>query len=345
MKRMSQILGKVAILYLLLSLISGVVELGVIFLVLREEKSLVWIPLVGIAYQLGALFAKPIRLTVVQYFGGLFAGVVLAALPVRPLGLLWLSILLMSIGLQGLRSAAGEGREISTVVKRASRICGFALSGLVTHTVLAVVGLAALLIGGLVSCRASRRPGPSLQRSGWWPGLLGATMVIHQSHYFCYAYFVAYLLVVQWKLDIQWAGLAFCIGWISYAASPFVFRRMERVPAFSVGHVVTCILLSLIYLFPAYLPIALPAWFLTGFGGGTVFCLRDLQETGQEARTDLDIWENLGHVAGLLVALGIVAASNKAVNVFLGAAAIAALTAIVLPVGVRYARGTGDRNT
>jgi uncharacterized protein YacL len=45
-------------------------------------------------------------------------------------------------------------------------------------------------------------------------------------------------------------------------------------------------------------------WVLTGFGGGTVFCINKINEiTEESSKSDIIFSENLGHIAGVVIGM------------------------------------------
>jgi hypothetical protein len=69
-------------------------------------------------------------------------------------------------------------------------------------------------------------------------------------------------------------------------------------------------------------------WFLTGFGGGTVFVLR-LREKAESKSLRLDAWENIGHVFGLALGAILVYCLHMEAAL-LAAAAVACGTAALM---------------
>ena len=122
---------------------------------------------------------------------------------------------------------------------------------------------------------------------------------------------------------------------MSYTATPFLLGRFPPLPVVVAGHVgVAALLFSLGSGYPGMIWLA-GAWFLTGFGGGTVFCIRRLAAAWAPAdrTTEMDAWENLGHVLGVIVAVGIVSAGLGLSALFHVAGFFAFVTAVILGIG------------
>lgn len=319
--------------YLLLSFLSGLLELGVVVYAFRQNMPLVAIPLLGLAYQAGALFRRPFELSARHYAVAALSGLALALVVGHYIVGLILSVFFLSIALQGIRDLALKNTEAGTFIKRVSRVAGFIFSGFFDPSLLVVVAsvILATLFFGWKTLAGMR---PTRDRDNWHPGPLGLTMLVHQSHYFTYACFIPFLFLRVHSVQLSFIGIIFSIGWISYSVAPFVFAKQPRLKVFSFGHVLAFFTLVTIFCFSQNLGLVILAWFLSGFGGGTVFCLRELASKVLEDRPDLDLWENLGHVLGLVVSLLVISISANPIYVFLIAAIIALLTAILLPLTV-----------
>lgn len=315
--------------FLALSLISGFVELGAVLLVIRDAQPSYYIPLMGLAYQLGALLREPVELAAWQYCLALVLSTVIGIFAYHSPVLLFLTVLLLSIGLQGARAMISEGRKLSTSVKRVSRVVGFACSGFLFVQLLPIVSAVVLLLVLLLvrDLGASQR---ASIRKGLKPGPLGWIMAIHQSHYFSYAYVVPFLFIHSYGVEPEIAGLLFCIGWLSYISARKVFGDRTLVRNFTVGHILAAATLVGMFFFYGTTYIAsLVLWFLTGFGGGTVYCLRDLRARSTTDKSELDSWENIGHVLGVLVCLAVFVLLDAPRWAFVAASLIAVSTCLL----------------
>ena len=154
-------------------------------------------------------------------------------------------------------------------------------------------------------------------------------MLVHQSHYFSYCCFLPWIFIKVLALPLPLVGAAFALGWVSYCFAPILFQRLPPVKVFITGHLlVTVALCAICFCTHRLLPV-LAAWFFSGFGGGSVYCLRDLNGRRGSLATDLDSWENLGHVSGAAIALIAATASNTPHCAFAVAAILALSTAIL----------------
>lgn len=318
-------LDRFAASYLALSSLSGVIEIGTVILVIRMEKPLYGIPLVGLAYQLGAFFREPIQLASWLYYLAVMLSLMLAVVASQSLVFLLLTVFLLSVGVQGIRGIASRNQRIGTFTKRVFRIAGFASSGLVSWKNLPMVaGLT--LLAALLAMKAPHRPLRTKVRNVG-SGPIGWTMMVHQSHYFSYAYMIPLTLINNYGIAPRLAGTLFCIGWLSYISSRRVFGKHGLILVFALGHILAAFSLAGLFLCSSgSLGGVLGFWFLTGFGGGTVYALHELKRTAPTEQYELGPWENIGHVLGVLISLVALLVLQTPRPVFLVASMIALAT-------------------
>jgi len=221
--------------------------------------------------------------------------------------------------------------QLGTFIKRVSRVLGFALSGFFSLPVF--IGLACIVVTVLI---VLRRQIDSVNfliiANKWRPNFIEFTMLVHQSHYFTYAYFIPFLFFQGHAIDFSLLGPLFCIGWISYSLTPIIFGKQPTIRTLVIGHLLASATLFMIFWFSRSFTYVTLAWFFSGFGGGTVFCLTKLHKQEADNESDLDLWENIGHITGLIISLLIILISGRLNNVFLAAGFIAFLTALLLPL-------------
>jgi hypothetical protein len=283
------------------------------------------------AYQLATLFHNPIRLPLSGYLSASIASLILVLFCYNE-SFLWIYVLALSIGLQGIREAMSEGRKISTFKKRLSRILGFAISVLFNQYFIVLIAACVILLAIVAFPQDIRKRDLSFNRN-LSIDLFAATMVVHQSHYFSYAYFIPYLFLKILRIDLVFDGVIFAVGWVSYSIAFLVYGKKRLLVSLSVGHFLASMTLGLLFVYSSDFPISIIAWFLSGFGGGTVYCLKGLQGLS-EPRSDLDLWESIGHIFGLVISLLVVWIFGP-LYVFLAGAMLAMsvglLTTLVFP--------------
>lgn len=319
--------------YLSLSALSGFVELGAIILVLRHQAPLGEVLVIGLCYQVGTLFKNPIHLSANLSRSCLVFAAVVGLLASGATWILGISVMLLAAGLQGIRDESGKGLGVSTVKKRTARVAGFACAGLFSYPLLPLVALGCLLASLVLGWQPLSHPHISVQRN-WHCGWLGGIMTAHQSHYFCYAYLIPYLFASVGVSSVG-IGLAFAAGWVSYTASHLIFGRLQPALGFILGHLLAASMLAGIILGSEHLVLLILTWIGTGFGGGTVFFLRSLNQSRPGNIPDLDLWENVGHVTGVLGAL-IINAFVARLIAPVGAASLIALSCCGLMILASY---------
>jgi hypothetical protein len=172
-------------------------------------------------------------------------------------------------------------------------------------------------------------------------------MVIHQAHYFAYAYALPYLFLAIYGLSPTSAALGFALGWVSYSATPLVLARRPALPTLVLGHFLVALTLLAMASMIHRLDVLLVAWFVTGFGGGTVFLIRRLEREWRPDRpaAQFDVWEHIGHVLGVLIAITLTSRFPSVTAMLLAGSVLAAGTAVLILATARLgAGGVGARN-
>ncbi len=317
----------------MLSMLTGFLELGSVIFAIRHHLPLVAILGIALAYQVGALLKNPIYLSAFIYrliaISAIFTGFLIWINP----WFLDLDIFLISVCLQGIREEALQYQPVGTLAKRISRIIGFILVGLLSPQSLILLPVLILLLSfgtmklNKMDLHMHVTPLKSL-------GISGKAMIIHQSHYFIYTYSMPILFILYFRLDNIEVGLAFIIGWISYSLAPVLLNRFKPFKTLIAGHISVSVILLAIFFTNHDLPILLTAWFLSGFGGGTVFCIKRLAKTWStwDHTSDMDAWENIGHVIGVLSAIMLVVATNNLLSLFPAASFLAMCTVCVVTI-------------
>jgi len=322
--------------YIFLSLLTGFFELGCIVVLISLRTSAIQVLIAGLAYQLGNLTASTIRLSKKSIMLILSASTALICLYQYDKNFLFysLSVLLVSIGIQKTRRLLLEtiGQDgVSVFSKRTVRIIGFLLAGAasgITLTIGVVVTLVVTILA-LVNIRIESLNAVYPKKAKG--NRLAAIMVIHQSHYFSYALWIPLILTYRSGVPIYLIGVCFIIGWLSYIYSERLFGRFNIFWVFIAGHILVAISLIVIGTNIGNLILVLLAWFVSGLGGGSVFSLKRLNKTISSVPIDLDLWEDVGHVSGVLVSIILtLLLTERFYNPFYVSAAIALLAALAM---------------
>lgn len=313
--------------YLILSAASGVVELGIPLAAIHAGLPLAGVLLVGLGYQAGGLARYlPLRSTRTVRVIALLSAVCALAVTRQP----WLLppvAAALAAAVQALRDATQSG-NVPTWLKRSARVGGFVLSPILAiYPTIAMVSVAiAAASFGLRTVPMRTFVGRDLKHQL----ALKVNMLVHQAHYFCYAYVLLYLLANQLAMPPMLVAVVFAAGWISYTAAPGATSRMLPIAAFVVGHVLVALMLGSIALTMTDARVVVVAWIATGFGGGTVYVLRQLAASRELPDGEMDAWEDIGHISGVVVALGVAHFSRGEEPQFWVAAALALVAAVLM---------------
>ena len=290
----------------------------------------------GLAYQTGALFREPLKFQTRQYCATLILSIITAYLIQCSIFMLFLTVFLLSIGIQGGRGLIAKDASVSTFIKRTSRIAGFGCSGLFSYELLTIASITALII---ILFLYKQQTIPQ-KKYNLRIGPLGWIMLIHQSHYFLYAYIIPWFYISKFSIDASKAGLWFSIGWLSYIYSRSIFGENSIIRNFIAGHIIAAISLGLNFFFASTsIYIYSILWFLTGIGGGSVYCLHQLKKTHLDDDSDMDTCENIGHITGTILCFFVLFLSDIPDFLFAFASITALFTCLIFIVFIKNAKG------
>ncbi len=304
-------------LYLLLSFLSGVLETGIFTAGLMQFNISIGLVL-ALAYQVGCLVRNPLRLSLKGA-----ACVLCCSVPVLPY--IHDSILVLVVVTSLVSSGVQSAREcllptispVSLSIKRIFRvsgfICGIIGGFMIELDLLSFVSLATCLTILPVALRqASKVSWTNLNRRFESDGY-GWIMLLHQTHYFAYAYVLLAILLTHedhslgvhflWK-PVQ-ASAWFALGWFSYISGQWLLKKKLKIGALHaalIGHAWVAICLFCMALFLEHHFILGFAWVFGGFGGGSVYAIKELSKAN-ECRADIELWEHWGHIVGVSLSL------------------------------------------
>ena len=285
------------VLFFLLSAITGFVEVGAVIYAMQQGFSVVQFLLLVLAYQVGCFF--PTNISVKKMWLIILGTITLAlsvALYTIPSFMLFLAtVLTLSPCLQMARSL--QKSKVSTAQKRVFRIIGFSLSPLLSPFTLVVVSAATFIIIMIQKSDFQYRITlPKLRKQYF-------IMVVHQMHYFSYAYI---LLIIAGKLDNYngfFTALFFVLSWITYTSAQYIFQGKKYYTYLISGHIFLVFVISGIALTTSD-PMKIILWILTGFGGGTVFCIKEILKNNRGYDSHIfESSENYGHVLGVFCSI------------------------------------------
>ncbi len=317
--------------FLLLSLLSGMLEAGVVLAAYAEGLP-VWAALaMALMYQLGNLLCVPekcgrrlvIRLGIINLFvyaAGLWlpslsltaAQTALPALCIRGV-----QVALSSLCIQTVRME--QKSSCPTWLKRSFRIAGFVLAPLmVSFPSASMLLCAALPLAAAISGKDLPEPDKAPVPCGKTPARrISIVMVLHQMHYFVYTYIMPLAAAALTK-SLYAAMAMYGLTWVVYLVPQWLAEKRGRYDPrrlFFICHTYLAIVMGMLAaaFFSGNIWMGTAAWLLTGLGGGSVFCIRQL--TPRECNIALS--ENIGHFLGTAVALGVALTANPGLGAIL----------------------------
>ena len=286
--------------YLFLSCLSGALELGVPLLAFKIYGKPTHLLMTVIGYHVASYSAKYLPLSPLVYTcSAAFGTCILIIGWPTSFPLFVLSAFFISLGLHYSRERARHNsRKVKTFTKRVARVIGFAASGLFSVWMLVIIGCCSII--GSLHCDPKTK---SIYQGGKVVSVLGINMAVHQIHYFVYCYVMFYWIILYLSSFMYLCGFVFTIGWLSYLLSEPILKKFNKILVLSGGHVsLTGLLVLLALTGESSIMLLITLWFLTGFGGGTVFCLRrSNQELPKQNQVDMNRWEDIGHVVGVFL--------------------------------------------
>lgn len=282
--------------FFILSLVSGVFEVGSILYVLNDTGSIVLGLMTALAYHLGNLVPCPIQIrqNVLKVISLLSIIGWIAALFSPHYIVIFITTALSSAATQQLRSTAKS--SASKHIKRLFRVSGFFIA-VIFNPYTAIVFSVALFIFSLKYKDAYAQ----FENKVMIPKMkfMNNLMIIHQIHYFIYCYSI--LILAHNTYGTVIAAAIFLAGWITYISmEPLCGDSKKYYVIFLLGHISLVLLLAGINISDSPIVQAI-LWILTGFGGASSFCIiKFTKDVGQFDLYTNTFSENIGHVLGVL---------------------------------------------
>jgi len=306
-----------AILYLVFSFLSGVLETGIVTAGLMRFGISTGLTL-ALAYQIGCLARNPLRLSLQGA-----ACILCCSLPLSMSGhnsvlVLLMVTVLVSAGIQSAREwLLPKLCPVSLNTKRIVRVSGF-ICGILGGF---AIGLSLITCISIATCLTILPLAIRQERKAPWMNLnrrfisdgYGWIMLLHQTHYFAYAYVMLAILLasggqhpgepILWQ-PVKASGW-FALGWLSYISGRWLLKekfKMSALQAAITGHTWVAVCLVCMGLFRDHSLVLGIAWVLSGFGGGSVYAINELARLNG-CRADVELWEHWGHVVGVSLSL------------------------------------------
>lgn len=321
---------------------ASLMEIAPILGALSTGQSLLVVLLLGLAYQVGNGMARKLGGSP-QAIGAVAAlGLTTWLLAGQALATQLVAIAAMSASLHACRRALGGAEacpKIPVATKRSWRVAGFIVAaclppGYAVSIVMAVLALGlALLASTPVTAPEKKvlRTGSARSARFLLPERLWALMVIHQTHYFVYAYAILYLVFNVSAGSAVAAAVAFAFGWITYLSAERLWQRFPEPTVFIAGHAFLTASLLGLGLAGENSWGAVLLWVLTGFGGGSVYCLVSISAKSGLSDERVEYAEDVGHVGGVALAIALVMFGGVGVSgLAVTGAALAATAALAM---------------
>lgn len=285
------------IFFLLFSLFSGFVELGNVFWAIDNNYSILSCIGLGLAYQIGNLVPVPIKLNKTVNLMFVIISLCLTLIYIficKYYFFFFIITILTAMCIQNVRSIMKD--SISTTVKRSFRILGFVLAPVCYNEKVLLFIISLILLVTIIQHNEQR-----LIIEKCKVKTINLVMIVHQMHYFSYVYFIICIMVIQnTNLGKIVYGSLFALSWLTYIVMPHVLQKDTYAKYFIIGHSFLTLTLICMFLFRAN-PLIILFWILTGFGGGTVFCIGKINNSKEFcAKIDLTFSENIGHILGVI---------------------------------------------
>lgn len=292
-------INKNLIIFLILSLISGILEVGSIIYGLRLHISVEYIIGLGIAYQIGNLFPIPINLNKTLLIIISFCSIVVSAIYIftSKYIFLFLTVTFLSLAIQELR--AQNKADLNTSIKRTLRILGFLLTIFISKYCFLIFSIV------LVGLSMAYYKNNNKKVTFYYPNrmkYIHLIMLVHQLQYFTYCYFII-LNVADIVYEKYWVlSLCFVLSWLTYSYIPNLVKGDKYIKYLIFGHAYLLVILFGMFFSNGILKIVF--WIFTGFGAGTVFCITELAKKERNfVSSDMTLVENYGHILGIIIGL------------------------------------------
>lgn len=314
--------------FLFLSLISGCIEMGGVIYGISIKLSVIQIVGLALAYQIGNLVPNPLKInknvtiltSILSFCCFFYCKFINVEYFVLALGYVFIAMTIQSI-----RSL--QKNKVSTSIKRSFRILGFLIAPFIGVTQNVIISAILILI-----VLYTRFPYKDMEFKKVNFKFLNGIMVVHQMHYFSYVYFafIAISLLIG-EMNLKILGVIIMLGWVTYTSVAHFLVKERYYKYFICGHLTLTVILFLLALNTGNMWSIL-LWVMTGFGGGTVFCIGKIRdETNECSKDDIVFSENIGHIMGVISGIIIYYLTNDlAAPVYLSSAY--ALTACTLMI-------------
>ncbi len=288
------------IVFLFFSMLSGILELGIVLKPFAEGMP-IWVSLLmGVMYQLGNLLFKHYSRNINIKIG--FATLIIC-------GMYWyynniitetIFVMLLSLCIQIVR--ARYKTKCPTSLKRTFRIAGFILSLFMIKYSRYIMTICTIL-SFIAMIQKYNDEQKVIKKQHYQK--ISITMIFHQIHYFMYTYIMPLTVMELTDNNALETVILYALTWIVYLIPGLIAEKNKNYNpkfVFILCHtLLACVIGTLTFAFLSKdIIIGLIAWMLTGIGGGSVFCIE--QFVTNDKKRGMSLSENIGHIIGATLA-------------------------------------------
>lgn len=325
--------------FLILSLLSGVIELGGIYLGITWDLPIHTIIMLPLFYQVGNLLTSILP----SKTSGSIAvtGTVCLLCGIYnwhpSFWILAVQLALCSYCIQIVRLQ--NKSAYATWLKRIFRIAGFVLSPIMClkdGQVVILLSIMFCVFSLMKEVLFQKVRDESSPRKENKPAKISMVMVFHQLHYFVYTYIIP-IYVHQKTGSIAISALLFSLSWVIYLTPQTIAEKLHIIhykTMFFCCHIFLGLCMAAISISAHFdsVGMVLLFWLLTGFGGGSVFCISHLYK--KYASINIDFSENIGHFLGPVIAIFLCHGADR--NIFALLPAISCLFVMMTLLSALY---------
>ena len=294
--------------FLILIFLSGVIELGSVYIGIVHKLPIYMIIVLPLFYQVGNIMLSIIPSRMMRDIT--FACLVLFlsfSYCIYPS--FWILAVQLAFDSYCIQLVRMQHKSLCpTWLKRSFRIGGFALSPIMLlgggQIILSLSALICILL--ILRNFMMRKDNKEIVREKKTKKVeVSMVMIFHQMHYFVYTYIMP-IYVYQITGSVILSCFAFSLTWVLYLLPQTIAEKYnnvnyKRMFFFCHFFLAVCMVIMAISAYFNRTAIVLLFWMLTGIGGGSVFCIRYLCKKYEYI--DMSFSENIGHFGGTLIAV------------------------------------------
>lgn len=294
--------------FLILSLLSGVIELGSIYYGIYQSLPLYVIIMLPLFYQVGNILLNLLPQKPIFSFVLAVTAISITCTNTFKFNIWLIGIQLICCSYCIQYARMQHKQSCPTWIKRVFRVGGFVLApSMILYNAQIVILLSLIICLFLLSYSVwiQRQSNKPINEKEHCPKGISSVMIFHQLHYFVYTYITPIYVYRLTNSFIVSASL-FAMTWVIYLLPQAIaekYKTINHTRMFFICHIflACCMLIMAISSLNNIPVLFISAWMLTGLGGGSVFCIKHLCTKYQFINMDLS--ENIGHFLGPLISV------------------------------------------